>query len=663
MTAFPESTTRPIAVVPTGWRRWMPRPEVLLLIVALLWTVAAKGRVLFGQKPSSLLAALLESTLADLAFFCFVLASFAGLYLLGLRKSAARITIIIAGVTALWAVLNAAWLLSTSVQLQPGVLGVLAKDPVQFWPTVEAHLLAQPLYALPIVATVLVAASWFIYRTIRPIRAETVRSFQRKVFVIALVVGFGALFTHEIERRTGRIAFAGQVLGFSSHWSAVQASFGLIGHDDKLHIPDRQIPQVGERAVTPPIEAAQPNIVIIFLESVSYDSCTLGGRSPSTTPTLKQLASEGVEFTRTYVPVPQTNKAFFGALTGCTPDIQPDYAESVLVDRPYESLATILGAQGYQSAFFQMADGRFECGPGLFTNLGFDWAWFFENLEDESARVGYLSADDVQMIEPMFEWVDATEQPFLLSMITTVAHDPYYLPQWFEPDPSENRFDRYLRAVEYSDMFVRNVMDQLEQRGLLENTLLCVMGDHGDSFRPEARRGRFVPYEEVIRVPWVIRWPGHLQPGRKIDTMSSQLDLTPTILSMLGWNIDNADFDGANALDELPGRRLFFTSWYKDSPMGYIEGDRKVIYWPYLDTVFQFDISSDPYEKNPQTIDGPEREAIIDQILAWRTRSQFEIDPDRMRERTLFEHWHTMSSGRNAWTNFEPSVTRIPTSR
>lgn len=636
--------------------RWLPRPEMILLIVSLLWTIGAKARVMKGQRPESLIGSIFEVTLPDFAFFLGMAALFSGMYMIGLKRSAARVSMLLAGFILLWSVLNAAWLLSTSVQLQPGVLAVLLKDPVQFWPTVQAHLAAKPTYAIPIILTICGAAVWFIWRVCRPVNHVPRRVVAARVFFLSLVIAIAAIVTHEIEMRAGRVGYSGQVMGFSSHWAAMLSTFGLNGIEDDVTIPQREVPRAGQRQlVAPAPNADKPNVVIIFLESVSYISTSLGDPEKTNTPTLERLAAEGVEFTRTYVPVPQTNKAFFTALTGCTPDIASDYAESVLVDEPYESLATILKARGYRSGFFQMADGAFECGPGLFANMGFDWAWFFENLQDESARVGYLSADDFKMIDPMFEWVDNGKQPFLLSMITTVAHDPYNMPEWFEPNPSEKRHARYLRAVEYSDLFVAAIIEQLEKRGLLDNTLLCVLGDHGDSFRADARRGRWVPYEEVVRVPWVIRWPGHIDPATTVDSTSAQLDVTPTVLTLLGYDVSAGKFDGHDALAPAsPDRRLYFTAWYEDSPTGYIEGDRKFVYWPYTDTLFEFNLASDPEEKKPMTVIGPDRAVHVKAIQEWRERSQFVISARRFREKTLYDHWQTMSSGRSAWAYFTP---------
>lgn len=59
-------------------------------------------------------------------------------------------------------------------------------------------------------------------------------------------------------------------------------------------------------------------------------------------------------------------------LSGTTPEIFHDYSEALLVDKPYESLATILRPFAYRSAFFEMSNGTFECAPAVFVNMGFD---------------------------------------------------------------------------------------------------------------------------------------------------------------------------------------------------------------------------------------------------------------------------------------------------
>ncbi|MCI0437125.1 MAG: LTA synthase family protein, partial [Gemmatimonadetes bacterium] len=335
-----------------------------------------------------------------------------------------------------------------------------------------------------------------------------------------------------------------------------------------------------------------PNVVVIFLESVSYPATSLSGSANAArTPALERLAAEGVEFACTRVPVPLTSKGIWSALTGSTPDIYPDYAEAVHSDQPYESLVTVLESQGYRSAFFEMSKGSFECAPGFFANVGFDWAWFRENLGDESAYIGSLNGDDFRAVGPMFEWVDrGGAQPFVLVTISTVAHAPYQVPRWYDETPQPDRYLRYLRAVEFTDAWVAEILAQLESRGLAENTIVCVLGDHGEAFRPECRRSRAIPYEEVIRIPWVVRWPAKLAGGQRVERNCSQMDVAPTILGLLGFGVSEAGFHGRDALaaltaDAAAERRLYFSSWYLDSPIGYVEGQRKFVYWPYTDAL------------------------------------------------------------------------------
>lgn len=156
-------------------------------------------------------------------------------------------------------------------------------------------------------------------------------------------------------------------------------------------------------------------------------------------------------------------------------------------------------------------------------------------------------------------------------------------------------------------------------------------------------------------MPWVIRWPGHVQAGSRINGPCSQLDVTPTILSLIGFQIDAAGFDGTDAFGPLPSdRRLYFSTPYSDSPLGYIQEDRKLVYWPYTDTLYEFDLAADPGEESPLLINGPEKDAVIADIVGWKRHSRFVIPPRRFREQLLYERWQAFSSGRSAWAYYVP---------
>jgi glucan phosphoethanolaminetransferase (alkaline phosphatase superfamily) len=646
---FPKSTNKEISK--NTFRRRIPRTEALILAIGLGCTIWGKLTIIQRQGPPNFLTQLTQVVLPDLLFFTVILFIVFCLYTLKPSALTARCTLVIAATVSVWSVLNAGWLIKTGVQLQPGVLMVLIRNPKEIWPFVQVHLRASFKVAILLLAAASGILGYFIWCLLRPEKFSASRAFySRRAVGAGLAVIILSLMRPAVSANTNQ-SFTTEVLNFSSHWYALVSTITVPFEDT---IQTRQIAQAGQRQVLAPKYSPNdlPNVVLVFLESISYSSSSLGNPEATPMPFLAQLAKEGTEFYLTRVPVSSTTKAFWASLTSTTPSIQEDYVEAVPVEMPYESLATLLARIGYRSGFFEMSKGSFECGPGLFNNLGFDWAWFRENLQDPSTYLGYLAGDDCKMIEPVFQWVLKGSQPFLLMIITSTSHDPFEVPDWFDK-PKEKPYDKYLQTVKFTDYFLEQFCAALKSHNLENNTILCIIGDHGTSFRGQAGKGRWNPYEEIIRVPWVIRWPGHINAGQRIDWPCSQLDVTPTILKLIGFDITNAGFEGKDAfVFSEPDRRLYFSSGYSKSPLGFIEGNQKVVYWPYLDKVFEYNLGTDPNEQNPTTVSLTEMQQIKNDIMNWRNRTQIVIDPRRFTDRVLYSHWQTFSTGRLAWSYY-----------
>jgi arylsulfatase A-like enzyme len=257
------------------------------------------------------------------------------------------------------------------------------------------------------------------------------------------------------------------------------------------------------------------------------------------------------------------------------------------------------------------------------------------------------------MLAPMQQWISASREPFLMVTVTSAAHDPYEVPAEFAR-PATAPADRYVQAVRYGDHFLRQLCEVLNKQGLTGNTILCVMGDHGTSFRACGSDSRWVPYEEVIRVPWIIRWPGHLQPKR-VTWPCSQLDVLPTLLGLLNAPLADAPLAGRDALQPCEEqRRIRFSSWYTDGPRGYTESMRKMVWWPRTGMVVAYDLQTDPNEESPTVIAGPAREAVIADMIRWRKQWRIEFPYTHVAESLLYDHWRTFCSGRLAWSYYIP---------
>lgn len=625
-------------------------------MLALLLTIGAKWVLVLRCRPPAILSAWGRVAISDIVLTFIVLGLFRALYYFRPSRWVARVTLVVSAIFFVWTILNTAWMIATGVQLQPGVLAVIFRNPWDFLPIVQTHVLHKIRIALPVLVLALACIGWCVYRLVRPVAVVEPRKIHVQRMALTVPVVLGLIVLESFLPQPASFRLKAEVLGFSSHYYALRSLFNGRSTAREDATSYRRPPRVGERPVKSPDRASSntPNVILVLMESMTYQATSLSDPNLPTTPTLARLASEGAQFACTRVPVSHTTKAFWTVLTGTTPDIQPDFAEAVPVQRPYEGLPSLLARRGYRSAFFQMSKGTFECAPGLFSNLAFDWAWFRENLGDPSANLGYLAGDDVRMIEPAFAWAERESRPFFLMLMTSVAHDPFEVPAGFAP-PHEDRYQRYLQTVRYTDHFLDLLCAELARRGWDENTILCVLGDHGISFRLDDQHGRWVPYEEVIRVPWIIRWPGHLEAGRTVSWPCSQLDVAPTLLKLIGFDVTDAGFEGRDALTPAdPDRRLFYSSWYESSPLGFVEGSRKWIYWPYKDTLFLYDLESDPAEESAFVVEDPEKTRIVALINEWQDKSRLHFHPPSLEHRFVYDHWDIYGSERSAWVYFIP---------
>jgi len=640
-----------------SFKTWVPRTEMLILFIGFACTVCGKMLIIQRQNLSDAFSQMAYLVLPDALFFACIVLLICFLYLLKPLAFTARAVLLIAGLISIWSLLDLGWLMKSGVQLQPKIVALMIRDFAELWPLIRTHLASSFMHFALMGMVVFISGSFFMWKFIRPTNVITSRTHHIKRIAAITLVAIALTLFKLIMPLNADVGFTSEVLGFSSHWRALAS---CVTNNSKMRpcdVEKRNLHLSGQREIicSENMSRDLPNIVLVLLESVPYSETSLANAEIETTPQLARLASEGVEFQMTRVPVTHTTKAVWATLTSTTPVIKDDYVEAVPVEKTYEGLPTILKRFGYRSAYFKMAKGSYECAPSLINNLGFDFGWFRENLQDSGAHLGYLAGDDLRMTEPAFDWVSSSSQPFFLMMLTSVTHDPYELPGE-SMSSNESPREKYLKTLRYTDSFLKQVCEKLKEKGLEKDTILCVLGDHGTSFRVEAgEHGRWIPYEEVIRVPWVIRWPGHITGGASVAWPCSQMDVTPTILNLIGFDISNAEFEGRNALVSCEkNRRLYFSSWYDKSPIGYVEGNKKLVYWPYIDKIFEYDLDTDPKELSPRIVSLDKAEQIKREIQEWQKNSQIWIDTHRCTDRLLFSHWQTFSSGRSAWAYYVP---------
>jgi len=576
------------------------------------------------------------------------------------RRWVIRLATVIAAVVCTWSVMNAAWLIRTGTQILPAELLPLIRDPINISWIVGVNLIKMPKAAVILLGPSAVALAFFFSVLAKPMQPN----YNRKLFVgrivisiiiIAISISAGALV---VKQGSPQIASAG--LHYNSQLRAITS---LVFRDSSRLVKadfdraKRQIPAFDQVKIALKPQHINHNIVIVVLEGIQYGYTSLSHRGHDITPYLSDLARQGVEFTNARSTVTHTTKALFALLTGRFPSASQDIAEAIPVEKPYTSIATLLRSQlNFRTAFFQSAKGNFESRPGLVHNLGFDKFWARDDLNDPNSFVGYLGCDEFSMLKPITEWIDADERPFMMTVLCSVTHDPYEVPKWFAKSAKEP-VDCYRQAISYTDNFLAALDVELAKLDITDNTILCVIGDHGEGFGEHGLLGHErIAFDEVLRIPWVMRAPFLVVPGTRITEPVSSIDLTPTLLSILGFNISSTNFDGINVLGDIPDdRQVYFSGWMQQGPAGFVRGNQKFTYAPANKSVFLYNLANDPFELVRIEVIEQQAQKIADEIIAWRKNSIFRINQQRTGKKTLFNLWLCSWTGRVSSTKYQNS--------
>jgi arylsulfatase A-like enzyme len=194
------------------------------------------------------------------------------------------------------------------------------------------------------------------------------------------------------------------------------------------------------------------------------------------------------------------------------------------------------------------------------------------------------------------------------STVPPVAGKPRYLADRTSVSLAEAARVRtgQLRTLLSVDDLVDRVMRRLSDTGELDNTLVFFLSDNGYAWGEHRHVGKFVPYTESIKVPFVVRWPGHLAAGTVDDRMVATIDIKPTVLAAAGIPLRDGDVvDGRSLLDGGRRERLLAEYWLDQANAPGIRdwAALRTPAWQYIEDYDQpggatfrefYDLTSDP---------------------------------------------------------------------
>ena len=347
------------------------------------------------------------------------------------------------------------------------------------------------------------------------------------------------------------------------------------------------------------------NIVYIFIDALRPDHLGIYGYPRKTSPNIDRLAARSSVFDNAFTPAPDTYEAF------------PKFMQGSYWDGHYPTWTEVLAQNGYNNLLFPRrvsTQQRYIKGMKLVHK---------ERSKGLSDTIDL--AIDLLAKAP-------SQQPFCAFLYATDPHWPYLNHPEF--DFGSGRVDRYDGEIAYADSQFGRFFDWMERTGRLDNTMIVIMADHGESF---GERGVYLHssqlYNEQSLIPMIIYMPG--LPHRRIPDFVSSVDLGPTILDSVGLESPE-EYAGVSLFPLMRGESfahppIFGEHIYSEaSPfvqrgqnvhpetrkyMAIEQDGYKLIYDRNFNTFELFNLKSDPGELRNLYDQLPEKSASMKRIL------------------------------------------------
>jgi arylsulfatase A-like enzyme len=367
------------------------------------------------------------------------------------------------------------------------------------------------------------------------------------------------------------------------------------------------------------------NVILIHLESARARSMTPYNEDLKTTPFLYELAKSSLLTERAYTTIPNTLKASISVNCGVEPDLRPGAEAQGGVS--VRGLADLLKEQGYRTVFFQSSTQNFENFGNLANRLGYEDYYPLESMDTEGfERTNYFGYEDDIMLKPSRWWLEEhRDKPFVAKYLTGTGHHDYLPPTRYglERFSEDDRLNRYLNCLRYQDFFVKNLIEQYKELGLYDGTIFVIYGDHGEGF---GEHGRYVhennPYEESLRVPLLIHCKERFRKGERFAGLANHLDILPTVLDLLGYEVEGWEYPGHSLLRPPGERTLVVSCFNKDKCLVSIRSREKYIHH-YGDRPDElFDLEKDPLEEHNLAGERARKETDErrEELLKWRSK-------------------------------------------
>ncbi len=454
-----------------------------------------------------------------------------------------------------------------------------------------------------------------------------------------VILGQYAFSTEWATRQDRRIADNPQWVFISSWWQAVSGE-RTVRMTDRFPAGDlSDFEPVGQRApsaatvlrrisAAPDVRKAAapraPNVIIVVLESVAARWASLNSGLYDATPNLKAESAHGLVVDNFYAHIGRSSNSLAAMLLSTYPklgfrDLTEEYPRL-----PGTSLVSVFRDRGYRTAFMTPSDLSWAGWDSFLQQHGFEQLRDYHGLSC-SEPISSWGVEDRCMVDGMVEFINQERtRPFFLMGWTTQTHHPYeptpgvpLMDMRREPVADQYDLGRYLNVLHETDRHLERLFETIRRAGLDQDTLIVVIGDHGQAFgypHDTYVQGRTV-YEEDVHVPLMFWFPRLYQSAMRSKTIGGHVDLAPTIADLAGLAAA-PDWQGRSLFDTAHPPRAYFYVAEDHFTLGVREGNWKYIFDLREGIEKLYDLDRDPNEQQDLATAQPERCARLRQRLA-----------------------------------------------
>lgn len=338
-----------------------------------------------------------------------------------------------------------------------------------------------------------------------------------------------------------------------------------------------------------PAGLGRMNVIVVSSESFGAEFSRLYGGEQNLTPNFDEFAGKSLWFSTVYASGTRTVRG----LEAITSSFPPIPSVSILRRPGNEGIATwgrVMRDNGYHTTFLYGGFGYFDNMNHFFAENGFD---IVDRRSIEAPRFANMwGVSDQDLFDKALQTFDSEHaggKPFFSIIMTTSNHKPYTFPPGV-PGVPETGGGRPA-GVRYADHALGEFLREAAKHPWFDNTVFVVVADHGARVYGEKE----VPLRSY-RIPLMIYSPGHVEP-RRVDTVTAQIDIAPTVLGLLGLPYQ-APFFGQDVLTHPDAPHFAVLNHNYDVAL-YRDGELVVLGLDHKSSAYRYDAAVDRYTPIP----------------------------------------------------------------